>query len=88
MMLENINNGFAYVVKSKDIQITEIAKKLEIAKQNVSRWISGERNIPSKYLPILSEMLDSNIGFLLLNLTNDDKIKLLEEEIEKLKKGE
>lgn len=84
-MIENTNNGFAYIVKSNDINCTNLAKKLGIAKQNVSMWISGERKIPKKYLAILSEIFDMDAEFLIKKLTNKDKIRLLQSEIDKLK---
>lgn len=84
-MIENINNGFAYVIKSNGINCTELANILGISKQNVSRWISSDRKIPDKYLDKLAEIFNIDADFLIKKLTNKDKIELLQNEIDKLK---
>lgn len=47
--------GLEYVLYLYKVQHSDLANELGIAKQNINRWIKGERKIPTKYLPVLSE---------------------------------
>lgn len=47
--------GLEYILHLYKVQHSDLADELGIVKQNINRWIKGERKIPIKYLPILSE---------------------------------
>lgn len=48
--------GLEFILQNSILSYTELAEKLGIKKQNITRWIKGERKIPEKYLPILEEI--------------------------------
>jgi transcriptional regulator with XRE-family HTH domain len=50
--------GLEFIINIDKISSTELSDKLGIAKQNISRWISGDRKIPQKYLPLLEQIFN------------------------------
>lgn len=72
--------GIEYILKIFDISNTELAEELGIKKQNITRWIKGERPIPKKYLPILSEKFKIPEEYYQKEINDTDRI-----EIQKLK---
>lgn len=74
--------GLEYILKLWDMQQDELAKKLEIKKQNINYWVSGKRNIPKKYLPVLSEIFGGlNEEYFQKELTELDKIDIQQSKI-------
>lgn len=77
--------GLGYILKVRGIEHQGIAKILGVSKTSLSLWTTGERDIPLKHLSQIAE-LGINLEYATINnITNDDKIKMLEEEIGRLK---
>jgi transcriptional regulator with XRE-family HTH domain len=70
--------GLEYILRIRCIEYKILSEKLCITKQNISMWVSGERNIPKKYLNILIEMLNTSEYYLKKELTKEDKLFLLD----------
>lgn len=75
--------GLELLLKLNEMSFKELADKLGITKQNVSMWISGERKIPKKYVPILSEMFDVDDLYIIKEVTLIDGLKIQADRFEK-----
>lgn len=68
--------GLEFMLKNSNLSSTELAERLGIKKQNISRWFSGERNIPLKYIPILQDIFNIPEEYFQKELAEIDKFKL------------
>lgn len=51
------NKKLSEILKSRGIKQIWVAQKLGVKKQQVSQWVRGETNIPSKYSNDLQYLL-------------------------------
>ena len=77
--------GFEYICNLYNIKYIEIAEELGISKQTINSWVSGIRRIPDKHLPKLSEKFKLSQEYFKKELSVEDKIAILENEIIRLK---
>lgn len=68
--------GLEHILHLYKIQHNDLANELGIAKQNISRWIKGERKIPKKYLPILSKKFNIPEEYFQKELDKLDETKI------------
>lgn len=93
--------GLEFILELYGVSSTELAEKLGIAKQNISRWFSGDRKIPEKYFSeiyelfkIPSEYYSKEIGYLdklkiqKIKLDNETEIIDSKEKIQKMLESE
>lgn len=81
MLNENIKN----LRKSKGISQEELAIKLNVVRQTVSKWENGLSVPDSSMLITLAEELDTSVSILLgetVNETNQDDLKTISEKLE------
>jgi transcriptional regulator with XRE-family HTH domain len=64
--------GLAYIRLQKNLTLEEIAAKVGLKKQNVNGWEKGNRPIPKKYLPILSDMLNVSQEYIQKQLSDQE----------------
>lgn len=77
-MMDNFQENIKIIIKLKGYKTTEIAKKIGITHQQVSRWVNDKSRMPnSKALYQLAEALEVPVGAL-LNKDVDDAEKSLE----------
>ena len=68
--------GLKYVCIISDIKFKEIGEELGVSKQTVNSWISESRNIPEKYLDILSKKFRLEKSYLEKNVDEIDKLRI------------
>lgn len=68
--------GLEYILKISGMGNTELAERLGIKKQNISRWFKGERKIPVKYLPTLIELFQVDEKYFQKELNEIDKLEI------------
>lgn len=68
--------GFEYICNLFGISYTDISDKLKISKQTINSWTSRRRNIPQKYLPVLSKEFRIPEEYFQKELTEIDKINI------------
>jgi transcriptional regulator with XRE-family HTH domain len=68
--------GLELVLKLNDMSLKELGDKLGMSRSNVSMWVTGERKVPKKYLPILSEMFNVDIDYLTKEVTLVDGLRI------------
>jgi len=68
--------GLEFALQVHEITSTQLADKLGIAKQNVSRWFNGERGIPEKYLSVLEELLFIKREQLIKQVSDIEKLRI------------
>ncbi|PWW02520.1 hypothetical protein DFQ01_109145 [Paenibacillus cellulosilyticus] len=69
--------GLEFICKVHKKDQKEIAEKLKIAAPNISSWLKGTRDIPSKYLPILSKIFRGiSSEYFQKELTYVDELKI------------
>ena len=81
MLNENIKN----LRKSKGISQEELAIKLNVVRQTVSKWENGLSVPDSSMLISLAEELDTSVSILLgetVNETNQNDLKTISEKLE------
>lgn len=72
----NILIGLEFIIQISNIGSTDVAEKLGIRKQNISRWFSGDRPLPEKYLPQLEDIFNLPKEYFSKELNENDKIKI------------
>lgn len=68
--------GIQYILNLYNISQTELSEDLGIAKQNISRWCKGEREISKKYLEVFSKKFNIPIEYFQKELIEIDKLKI------------
>lgn len=69
--------GLSYILKIHDVSQKDIARILNIRKQNIGLWITDiTRKIPEKHLPILSDIFNISPEYFQKELSDIDKLKL------------
>lgn len=66
--------GFEYICNKFGINYSDLAGELNITKQNISAWVTGKREIPEKYLPMLEEKFKISKDFFRMYLTKVDEL--------------
>lgn len=74
--------GLEYILELYNTSQTEIAELLNIKVQNISRWIKGERNIPEKYIGVLSEKFEIPSEYIIKQVDEIDKLEIQEMKLE------
>jgi transcriptional regulator with XRE-family HTH domain len=69
--------GLEYILHTNNVSSTDLAENLGIAKQNISRWFSGERKIPNKYLETLAEMFKVDIELFQKDIGDTNNLHLI-----------
>lgn len=77
--------GLTYIRNLHNMSMQDVADKLEISKQTVSKWENGQRPIPKKRIEQLSDMFGLYCGYFNRELHVDDEIFILENKINILK---
>jgi plasmid maintenance system antidote protein VapI len=78
--------GLEFISNLYYIKHTDLAKELGIKRQNINLWIKGKGKIPQKYIVIFVEKFNIPEEYFQKELTNKDKINILELYIQILKK--
>ena len=70
-MLDNVSigNQIAFLRKQKGFTQEELAEKLEISAQAISKWENGHTLPETALLPLLSKLLNSSIDSILMPIT-------------------
>lgn len=68
--------GLEYILQLYGLNNSDLARELDISRQNISIWLNGTRKIPKKYLPILSEKFNIPKEYFQKELNDVDKLKL------------
>ena len=76
-MNTNQQTALGYIIKTHHYTQQEVAEILGIKKQNIDAWVRGVRNIPSKYLLVLSQTFSNiPVEYFIKELTDIDKLKI------------
>lgn len=67
--------GLEFIIKHNKIEYSDIAKYLNINKQSLSYWVTGERQISKKYHEYFENKFKTSIEFLESQLDVDIKYK-------------
>lgn len=68
--------GLEYVLQKLGISNIDLAREFNIDRSNVTLWLSGKRNIPKKYLTILSEKASIPVELLEEELTSKNQFSI------------
>lgn len=74
--------GLEYILALYDMPHTDLAKKLNISRQNINQWIKGKNKIPKKHLPSLSKIFNIPEEYFQKELNDIDKLKIQKKKIE------
>jgi len=77
--------GLTYIRNLYNESLDDIGKILGVSKQSVHQWEMGLRPIPDERLKQLGEIFNLKEQYFNKELTNNDKIYILEQEIIRLK---
>jgi transcriptional regulator with XRE-family HTH domain len=69
--------GLEFICKVYNIENKELAEKLKIVPTNISSWLKGNREIPKKYLNVLSKIFKGlSSEYFQKELTHIDELKI------------
>lgn len=69
--------GLEFICKVYNIENKELAEKLKIVPTNISSWLKGTREIPKKYLSVLSKIFKGIASeYFQKELTHVDELKI------------
>lgn len=51
-------NGLARLLNERSISQAELGRKIDASRQNIGRWVSGQRKIPEEYGEKIAKLLD------------------------------
>ena len=77
-----------FVMSVKEISLKELSLIFNIKPQSINQWINGKRNISKKHCSEIEALTGYDIGFLQLELNEERKIIVLENELKLLKEEE
>ncbi|MBC2580850.1 helix-turn-helix transcriptional regulator [Clostridium sp. DJ247] len=75
--------GLEYILELHDMSNIKLAEKFGIKTSNISRWFSGERKIPEKYLQALENIFNIPQNYFQKELTESDKLRILWNKLDK-----
>ena len=78
--------GLEYFRRKSNMSVADLARKLGISRQCVSRWEHGVQIIPKNRIKELATLFDTKEEYVDKEFTIIDEIKVLQDEIKKLKK--
>lgn len=72
--------GFEYLIRDRNENITELAKKLEIDIKVLNKWMFSPQNIPKAKLAVLAKYFDTHERFIINKFEiKIDKKQILED---------
>ncbi|WP_297419769.1 hypothetical protein [Clostridium sp.] len=77
--------GLEYILLINNVSYSELSKELGVTRANFYNWINRSRNIPEKYIIILSSKFNMPKEYFQEILNDDLKIKILLDEILNIK---
>ena len=73
----NIGERITALRKEKDISQTELAKRLNVSRQAVSKWEQGSSSPDTAKLVLLAEILDTEVEYLATGIRPEPKSVVL-----------